>query len=90
MWTPQGTPVQTENMANVHQAVQDILVRGDALAGVVLMTFESRTQMGKEGQVLSERIGTQSLFSSADMTLHSYKLALSRFSTLLLSLQKGW
>lgn len=33
MRTPQGTPVQTENMANVQHAVQDILDRGDALAG---------------------------------------------------------
>ncbi len=31
--TPQGTPVQTEHMANVQHAVQDILDRGDALAG---------------------------------------------------------
>lgn len=33
MRTPQGTPVQTESMANVQHAVQDILHRGDALAG---------------------------------------------------------
>jgi hypothetical protein len=33
MRTPQGTTMQTENMANVQYAVQDIMDRGDALAG---------------------------------------------------------
>lgn len=33
MRTPQGTPVLTENMANVQYAVQDIIDRNDALAG---------------------------------------------------------
>ena len=33
MRTPQGTPVQAENMANVQYAVQDIIDRGDVLAG---------------------------------------------------------
>ncbi len=33
MRTPQGSPVQAENMANVQYAVQDIIDRGDVLAG---------------------------------------------------------
>lgn len=38
MRTPQGTPVQTENMANVQHAIQDIIDRSDALAGTCTRT----------------------------------------------------
>lgn len=43
--TPRGTPVQTGNMADVQSAVQDILNRGDALAGepILLVLHKHRS-----------------------------------------------